>query len=179
MTKRKITVTTDKGMREPRRGELNYEIKRILVKHCTRGNLKAALKSVEIAVSRLAPKFGVEEFTVMYDRMSNKRRNTKSWDADAKSWICDSIVVNMFRIRTNGTTAIHRAGASMYPHFFGENERFANLSAPRDLTIFYSIDDLYSWRGICLKPRPSLLARQMEARGVQDRLISLEAWPSG
>jgi len=156
MTKRNITIELiyEKGMREPREGELNHELKRIIVKHCTKQPLKQAVKSVQVAVSRLANRFGIHEFTVDYERHTDTR-------SDNKPWVNESIGVRMYRRRPNRTMAIHRAGASSYPHFFPKGiKNRANLGAPRDITIFYGIDDPYDWRQhSCKKPRASLRAK--------------------
>jgi len=148
MTKRKVEIETiyPDSMREPRRGELNYELKRILVKHCLEKSLKEAVKSVQLAVSRIARQFNIHEFEVTYDRHASTRNLPKPW-------INEGISIRMYRRRSNGTLAIHRAGASTYPHFFPiGDERYANLSAPRDLTIFYGIDDPYDWKHHFVNP---------------------------
>jgi hypothetical protein len=156
MTKRNVTIERiyDKGMREPRPGELNFELRRILIKHCLKKPLKDALKSVQLAVSRVARQFGIHEFSVDYDRHASTGNLPKPW-------VNEGISVRMYRKRPNGTVAIHRVGASSYPHFFPKGvERYANLSAPRDLSIFYGIDDPYDWyEHSCKKPRASLLAK--------------------
>ncbi len=161
-TKRNVTIERvyEHGTREPRQGELNYELKRILVKHCTKKSLKDALKSVQLAVSRIARQHGVEEFTVDYDRNSNTRDIPRPW-------VVEGINVRMYRVRPNGTLAIHRAGASSYPKFFSKGEgRYANLSAPRDMTIYYGIDDEYDWRQhTCKKPRAGLVAKWAKMHG--------------
>lgn len=154
-TKRNIKVERvyDEGTREPRKGELNFELKQVMLRHCTQKPLKDAVKSVQIAVSRLAKRYGIKEFTVDCQRSTDTRGNTKPW-------ICEGINVPIYRRRHNGTLAIHRAGASSYPHFFQKGAKsYANLSAARDMTVFYCIDDPYDWRHhACRKPRKGLLA---------------------
>jgi hypothetical protein len=157
MTKRTVEIEPiyPNSMREPRPGELNYELKRILVKHCLKKSLKEAVKSVQLAAARVARQFGVSEFEVVYDRHA-------STGSLPKPWVNEGISVRMYRKRSNGTVAIHRAGASMSPHFFKKSDghRYANLSAPRDVCIFYGIDDPYDWlEHSCKKPRPSLVAK--------------------
>lgn len=154
MTKQPVTVEPIyKSNREPRPGELNYELRRIIVKHCARLPIRDAIKSVEIAVNRLARKMGLQEVVVDYDRSSDTR--------NGRPWVCDGISVRVYRRRSNGTLAIHRVGVSSSPHFFpGPDGRYANLSAPRDINVFYGIDDPYDWEHhTCKKPRRSLVEK--------------------
>lgn len=140
MAKRVVEIGPiySKGMREPRQGELNYELKKILVKHCLKQPLKDSSSSVQIAAARVARKFGIHEFAVVYDRDTNTRHG--------KPWVCECVDIRMIRHRANGTMAIHRVGASSYPHFFKkEGVGYANLSAPRDVCIYYGIDDPADW----------------------------------
>jgi len=166
--KRKITFSDENTAwrREPRKGELNYELKRIITEQCTKKRFKDAVKSIEIAVDRLARKFGVKEFECEYTRDSNLDSSGRR-----RSWITECVSIRAFRCRANGTTAIHRVGATSHPHFFGKEERFANLSAPRDIHIFDIIDDSYDWEHKTAKGvkgiRPSLAAKFKKLRAAR------------
>lgn len=153
--KRNIEIAPiyERGMREPRPGELNFELKRILVKFCTDRPLKEAHKSVQAAVSRLARQWGVNEFECGYDRNTNTR-------GGEPPWVVEGISVRMWRRRPNGTLAIHRAGATSHPRRSVKNPGYVVITAPRDLCIFYGIDDPADWRYHCIKNvRPGLVAK--------------------
>lgn len=124
--------------REPHQGELTYELKRILSKHCPGKPMRQAAKSVQIAVARLARRFGFDEFECKYSH---------STALTGRAWVDEVIEVLVWRKRSNGTTSIYRAGASRYPHFFTkEGKGYANLGASKDMTIFYGVDEPYSWQ---------------------------------
>jgi len=75
-------------------------------------------------------------------------------------WIVDGIDVRMYRRRPNGTLAIHRSGVTRFPAKSKTNEKYVDLSAPRETHIYYGIDDPYDWREHCCRqPRPSLKAK--------------------
>lgn len=144
------TIETHAIGREPRRGELNYELKRLLKKHCSNKPFKQAIKSVELAVARLAKQFGFDEYECKYDRGSSLGRGA----VKHRPWVTDSIEIIIFRRRPNRTLSIYRAGATGYPHFFpGPDGRYANLSAPRDVSIYYGVDEPYAWETYALKSK--------------------------
>lgn len=123
--------------REPRQGELTYEMKRILNKHCRGKSLKQAQAGVQLAVIRLAKRFGFNEFKCSYDRHTA---------LPGKPWVTERLQVLIWRRQSNGTLSIYRSGATTYPRFFQlEGKEYANLSAPRDMTIYYGVDEPYSW----------------------------------
>lgn len=140
--KRKIEVNGLYKTREPRPGELNFELKRILTKHCKKTSLKQAVKSIELAVARLAKHYGFDEYECEYDRTTSLGKLNRRH----KPWVTESVQVIIFRRRSNRTLSLYRAGASSYPHFFpGPDGNYANLSAPRDISIFYGVDEPYTW----------------------------------
>ena len=170
---RKITFDGNEiGRRNPRKGELNYELKRVITEQCIKKPFKDAVKSIEIAVDKLARKFGVTEFEVEYERSSNCSRTERSW-------ITESVSVRAFRRQTNGSISIHRVGATSFPHFFGEGERFANLSAPRDIHIFNDINSQYDWEHKTAKGkkgiRPSLATKMKKIRTARKAKWKAEA----
>lgn len=125
------------GTREPRPGELNYDLKRIFLEH-SKKPFKKALKSAELAVARLAKQYGFDEYEFEYDRTTSLR--------NTKPWVTETVQVVIYRRRTNGTLSIYRAGAVSFPHFFpGPDGRYANLSAPRDVNVFFYVDEPYTW----------------------------------
>lgn len=72
----------------------------------------------------------------------------------------------IFRRRSNGTLSIYRAGASSYPRFFTDGrKRYANLSAPRDVSIFYGVDEPYTWENYYVNPKriPARIKAQRHA----------------
>lgn len=139
--KRKVEVSKLSGTREPRVGELNYDLRRILLKHCAQSELPLSnvLKSIELALARLAKKHGFKEYECKYSRDGAVLKET------SKRWICDSIQIIIFRKR-NGHLSIYRAGAGTHPHFFKRGDKgYANLSAPRDMNIYFGVDEEYTW----------------------------------
>lgn len=163
-SKKIIVETTDSRInREPRKGELNYELKKIITKHCKKKSFKDAIKSIQLSVARIARKYGVNEFECVYDRNTNTGHH--------KPWISESIEVRMYRKRPNGSISIYRSGATSYPHFFqGLDGRYANLSAPRDMSIFCTVDEQYAWEKFSSKkPRASLVAKWERARAKRNR----------
>ena len=145
--------------REPRPGELNYELKRILLKHCTKKPLKEAIKSIELAVARLSKRFNFHEYECEYDRNISTRNLPKPW-------VCETVQIIIFRRNSNRTLSIFRAGAGTHPHFFEKDGKgYANLSAPRDLSIFYGVDEPYTWEKYYGRPSkiPARIKRKRNA----------------
>ncbi len=126
--------------RFPRKGELNYKIQRIFMKHCADGKLRDHVKAVEIALTKLAPKFNVFEFDFVFDKHS-------SLNCDHPSWINYSINITLYRKKKNGSLAIHRAGCSTAPSGTSEGYpgKLIDLKARRDRWIYTSIDEPYAW----------------------------------
>ena len=152
--KQKRNVTSERiyerGMREPRLGELTYELKRIITKHCTNKPFKEAMKSVTLATARVARAYGVAEYSCDYDRTTF---------SSAHPWIDESISIRMYRRQSNGTLAIYRAGAISMPRASTKNQNCVVLGKVRSVHIFYGVDDPYDWENSCRKPYAKLVAK--------------------
>lgn len=162
---RKIEIGPLLG-REPRDGELNHEFKRILQKYCNgKKPFKQAIKSVQLAVARLAKRYGFKEFQCEYEQSTSL--------FGSKPWVNEQIQILVWRKRSNRTLSVYRAGASSYPHFFEiKGKSYGNLSVPRDITIYYGVDEPYTWREHCqadkiparMKPKMAALQAKLDAR---------------
>lgn len=136
MKKRNITVERSykSGTREPRAGELLFDMKQLILKHCSKHPLKRATQAVNAAASQIASRHGVKEFECNYRRVVQTAKGERSW-------VVEWLVLQMYK--SIGKTNVYRAVACSYPRPFRSNVNYADLNAPRDLSISYVINDPY------------------------------------
>lgn len=133
----KIETSCLVACREPHKGELTYELKRILLKHCSTANIRGSIDSVRLAVSRLAKRFNVHEFECTYNRSCTIINGERSFD--------ENIEIVAFRRQSNGTLSIYRAGASAYPVFYKVGNVEYLHKSDKQLSVYYGVDEFYTW----------------------------------
>lgn len=102
--------------REPRRGELNHELQRLIKKAFknARADVTEALSALCDSLKRLSRKWNVIETRIKSD--VELVPTSGAWEPGLMAAFVEGVWVYAYRKRANGTVAEHKVGMVHWPH---------------------------------------------------------------